>query len=343
MNEHATSSPVVSVIITLYNKAEFVEEALKSVLGSTFTDFEVLVIDDGSTDDGPERLAGLGDSRVRLFRSASNTGRAAAANRGFAAARGEYMAILDADDLMEPERLELQVAFMQAHHEVVACGTAAQIIGRGGHIARWPESDRECRARLIFEDPLLYGSAMFRRSVMERHGVRCDEQWRVPGMDYLVQVSLSRFGRFANLQEPLTRYRIHDGNVRHGRDPVADKLLIQSKVFDMLGIAATAREVENHIMLHRLFVRPPNAGAVRDLRRWLDKLVRWNRSIGFADDLAFRRIARGYWDHLFYVLPDTDRAAALLHVFSWWPIRLPHLLYLIKHALRSPNRKRASA
>lgn len=343
MNEHAAPSPVVSVVLTLYNKAEFVEEALKSVLDGTFTDFEVLVIDDGSTDDGPERVSRINDPRIRLIDSEVNTGRAAAANRGFDAARGEFVAILDADDLMEPDRLRLQVACMQAHPDVVACGTAARIIGRGGHIAHWPATDRECRARLVFEDSLLYGSAMFRRSVLERHGVRCDEQWRLPGMDYLVQVALARFGRFANLQEPLTRYRIHEGNMRHGRDPVADKLLIQRRVFALLGIQSTEREIEDHIMLHRLFVRRPDAPSIRSLRRWLKKLMRWNRRNGFADDATFRRLTRAYWDGLFYVLPDYDRMAALAHVFCWWPVRLSHLVYLFKHILRPPKRSRASA
>lgn len=338
MSTHAAKPPVVSVVVTLYNKAAFVEEALRSVLQNTFSDFEVLVIDDGSTDDGPERVVRFEDPRVRLFRSHANTGRAAAANRGFAAARGEFIAILDADDIMEPDRLSQQVHFMRTHPEVVACGTAARIIGRADHVASWPETDRECRARIVFEDALLYGSAMFRRAVLEANGIRCDEHWRTPGMDYLVQVAMAPFGRFANLQAPLTRYRIHEGNMRHGRDPVADKLLIQRRVFEMIGIPATGEDAALHIMLHRLFTRPPDPTAVRRLRAWMTRLMRWNRESGFAEQAVFERIARGYWDHLFHVLPDHSRAAALLHVFSWWPIRLSHLLYLAKHVVRPPRR-----
>lgn len=339
MQAHATDSPVVSVIITLYNKEPFIEEAIRSALSSTFSGIEVLVVDDGSTDGGPEVVSRIQDVRIRFIASTGNTGRAAAANRGIDAARGEFLAILDADDVMEPERIVKQLEFMRANPSVVACGSAALIIGRGQHVARWPERDAACKARLLFEDPMLYGACMLRRDVLMKHAVRCEEAWRTPGMDYILQASLAPFGEFANLSEPLTRYRIHEGNFRHDRDSVQDKLLLQHRVFEKVGLAASESELRDHLMVHRMFLSAPDAQAVKRLRRWMKRLVAWNDERAVAPREAFLRTARAYWDHLFYVLPDHDRFAALIHVVSWWPFRCSHLVYLVKHILRKPLRK----
>ncbi|HRH38589.1 MAG TPA: glycosyltransferase family 2 protein, partial [Flavobacteriales bacterium] len=163
-------APRVTVLTTLYNKGAFVEDAIRSVLASSFADFELLVVDDASTDDGLLRARAFTDPRIRILTSETNTGRADAANRGYDAARGEYIAVLDADDIAAPDRLEKQVAFLDAHPEVGVCGSYAQTFGIRDHIATWPLTDEEARGLLLFQDPLLYGSAIIRRSVLEEHG-----------------------------------------------------------------------------------------------------------------------------------------------------------------------------
>ena len=128
----------VTVLMTLYNKAPFVAEAARSVLEGSFTDLELLVVDDASTDGGPEVVLALNDPRVRLVRNERNSGRAASANRGYDEARGEYVAVLDADDVQHPDRLLLQVAFMDAHPEVGICGTGARYFGARSGESFWP-------------------------------------------------------------------------------------------------------------------------------------------------------------------------------------------------------------
>ncbi len=334
------AAPAVSVLMTLWNKADFVEEAIASVLSSDFADFELLVVDDASTDDGLKRALRFHDPRIRVLASEVNTGRAAAANRGFDAARGEFVAILDADDRMRSNRLGLQVRFMRARPDVVACGSAARIIGRGAHIATWPADDRECRARLVFEDPMLYGACMFRRSVLDVHGIRCDPDWRTPGMDYLFQVALAPHGRFANLPEPLTEYRIHERNMRAGRDPVQDKLLIQRRVFAMLGVRHSEQELRDHLLFHRLLAGPLDRAAIMRLRAWARTLVEWNTKSGFADERAFELTLRGYWDQLFYILPELGASASWAHLTAWWPWRADHALYWLKRALKGAAPRR---
>jgi glycosyltransferase involved in cell wall biosynthesis len=131
------SPPRVSVIIPAYNAAGFVRRAVDSVLGQGFQDFELLVVDDGSTDATREALAEYGD-RLRLL-GQDNDGPAAARNHGLQHARGEYVAFLDADDYWKPEKLQRQVELLDARPEIGFCSTATEVTDSVGRPAgNWP-------------------------------------------------------------------------------------------------------------------------------------------------------------------------------------------------------------
>lgn len=308
------SSPRVTVLMTLYNKGPYVEDAVHSVLASTFQDFELLVIDDASTDDSASRVALIHDARIRLNRNAENLGRARNANLGFSLAKGEYVAILDADDLIHPERLMKQVAFMDAHAEVGACGTAAQLIGDRSHIARWPATDAEARGLLVFEDPLLYGSAMLRRSVMLAHGLRCPDDWAAPGMDYLFLLRVAAVTRVASLQEPLTYYRLGPNNFRHARDRTADSVRILREALTGFGLSPSDDELRAHLVLIHRAAPPDSADGIHALNAWASRLLRFNTMRAVFTPRVFIDRIRDELDRVFFILAQRRSAHALLHL-----------------------------
>lgn len=332
--------PRVSVLMTLFNKAPFVEEAVRSVLASDFSDFELLVVDDGSADDGPSRVSAINDPRIKLLRSAENKGRAHAANRGFDAAQGGYIAILDADDTMHPERLQKQVGFLDAHPDIVACGSAAQVIGERQHIAQWPATDEEARGLLLFEDPMLYGACMIRRSIIAQQGLRCPEDWQGPGMDYLFLLKLASVATVANLPEPLTSYRIGTNNFRHGRSRQEDSRAIVEAALKHFGISHTAEDLHAHLMLLRRREPPANEADVRTVNAWCARLRRFNADARVFSADVFERRLRKEEDHLFFVLADRDIRLARLHarLSGGWSCR--RLRYLLSALI---NRKRHSS
>lgn len=325
----------VTVLMTLYNKGPYVAAAIESITAGTFTDFELLVVDDGSSDDGPTIVQRLKDPRVRLLPHATNTGRAAAANRGFDAARGEFVAVLDADDLSHPERLAKQVAFMHAHPDVGVCGSYAQVFGIRGHVAKWPRTDEEARGLLLFEDPLLYGSAMFRRSILEENNLRCRADWAYPGMDYLFLLAVAKHTRTATLPEALMSYRIGDQNFRYGRDAMADRARIHCEAFRFYGIDAGQKEADLQLMLHQQFRTPPTATDIRSLRAWVDRLKAFNREHQFFTQCVFEARLDLEWMRLYYICADRWLAPALTHLWlaGGWPGG--RLAYLLKVRLRS--------
>ncbi|HRD51424.1 MAG TPA: glycosyltransferase [Flavobacteriales bacterium] len=326
--------PRVTVLITLYNKGAFVEEAVRSVLASDYTDFEVLVIDDGSTDQGPECVRAISDPRIRLLRSDRNMGRPAAANRGFDAALGEYIAVFDADDVMVPERLSRQVAYLDANPGVDAVGSAMSVFGAKSEFWTWPADDRQGRSKLLFGDPVCYGTTMFRKSTLDANGLRCDEAWRVPGMDFLFLVRCAAHMRFANLPEALTLYRFGEQNMRHGRDPLEVKARIYEGVFGILGIAAGKEEIRLQLMLHRLFRRVPDATDVVSLARWIARLKAWNRDTGHFPEDGFEAELDRRYKRLFFLIADRRTIAPFVHMWHGAGFSFGNLSYFFKVLLR---------
>jgi len=139
----------VTVVMAVYNAARFLREAIASILTQTYRDFEVIVVDDASSDDSLSILHSFGDPRMRIIRHHTNVGAALSRNDALIAARGELIAIMDADDVCAPTRLERQVAFLDVHPEVglVGCGVYDNIDASGAVLCTsfLPE-DEETRA-----------------------------------------------------------------------------------------------------------------------------------------------------------------------------------------------------
>jgi len=222
------SVPAVSVLMSVYNGAPWVRDAVASVLAQTAGDLELIVIDDGSTDATPELLAAVRDSRVRTERQA-RVGLTRALNQALTRARAPLVARLDADDLALPERLARQRAFLDAHPDVGLLGTGARAVDAAGREVAWirpPEDDGALRRVLIRRNPFVHSSVMMRRAVVERAG-GYDETLPV-AQDYDLWMRMSRLARLANLSEPLVVRRLLPGRVTAMRD--AERLRAEARV-----------------------------------------------------------------------------------------------------------------
>lgn len=211
-------APRVSVVMSVYNAARWLREAVQSVLDQTLRELELIVVDDGSTDGTPAILQAVGDGRLRAVRQ-SRAGLTVSLNRGLRLASGPLLARLDADDVALPERLARQVAFLDAHPEVGVLGTACLETDESGRVLgtyRPPVTDAEIRRALIRRNPFVHSSVMMRRDVLEPAGFY-DEALAV-AQDYELWLRLSRLTRMANLGEPLVRRRLAMDRVSLARD-----------------------------------------------------------------------------------------------------------------------------
>lgn len=212
MSQPGAGGPLVSVILPVYNGAATVREAAASILVQTFMDFELIVVDDASTDDTPRILASLKDPRLRVFSLTENCGRNAACNRAAATARGDYLAMLDADDSSLPKRLERQVAFLQAHPDIALCGGWARLVDEQGRSAEWrqPTEPAAIRAAMLRSNPFIHSTMMIRRRAFEEAG-GFDQAERFWAADYDLYLRIVARHPAANIPEILAVYRSHGG------------------------------------------------------------------------------------------------------------------------------------
>lgn len=211
----AAAPPTVSVIMAAYNGAAWIDATIASVLGQSFDDFELIVVDDASTDDTLARLNGYDDPRLVVLPSARNGGPVVARNRAFAAARGRYIAGLDQDDLCHPDRLARQVAWLDAHPETVLLGTAMQDFWDDGRTRTNPDlpvatSPMLLAWRLLFRNPLGWSTVMLRADTARRLPV-FERPERLYAEDFDLYHRMARLGPIARLDTPLLYYRRHAG------------------------------------------------------------------------------------------------------------------------------------
>lgn len=207
------ASPVVSVVLPTYNGAGLIGETLDSLSAQTFTDFEVLVVDDCSTDATREIVRAYPDARIRLIAQERNGGVVHARNRGVAEARGRYIAALDHDDLCRPDRFARQVAWLDAHPDCALLGTQVDWLtdGRLGRSSYPPVTTPALIAWLLWiENPLAWSSVMIRGEA-----ARALRPFGRPELLYAEDFDLyhriARIGPIARLDEPLLVYRRHPG------------------------------------------------------------------------------------------------------------------------------------
>ncbi len=217
-------TPLVSVIIPAYNHEDFVAAAITSVLGQSFKDFELLIIDDGSTDATLERINGFSDSRIRVMTQA-NQGAAAALNRGLAAAGGRYIAILNSDDCYHPERLQRLYETLDESADVLLATTGIRVVDRDGEpvVADWLERGLgyyKKSGNLFFaliRDNFICSTSnlFFRRELLEKTGYFLELRY-CHDLDFILQAAL--FSEVSFLDEVLLDYRVHDTNtIRESR------------------------------------------------------------------------------------------------------------------------------
>lgn len=219
--ENSEKAPRVSVLISVYNGERFLKSAIESILGQTFTDFEFLILDDGSTDSTWEILGKYAnkDARIVLVRNDRNLGLTRSLNKGLRLVRSEYLARQDADDISLPERLELQVKFLDAHPEVSLVGTGMEIIDKNDEILRLqqPPTDHESiTAELLLKNHAIgHSTVMAKLSALKEFGGYNE---RLPyAQDYELWCRLSQTKQIANLPEILVRWRDTPGSISRDR------------------------------------------------------------------------------------------------------------------------------
>lgn len=213
-----TKSPAVSVLLPVYNAEKYVAVAIESILKQSFTNFEVIIIDDASLDKSWEIIKKYAkdDKRMVALRNKHNLGGCMILNKGLSLARGKYIARADHDDWSYPDRLEKQFEFMELHPEVGIVGGVMEIINETGKVIgkrKYNLSDREIRKKIFWYSPFSHPLVMIRKPVLDKVGYY--NPAFAPADDYELYFRIGKESKFANLPDVLLKYRVVTNSMTH--------------------------------------------------------------------------------------------------------------------------------
>ncbi|WP_246187956.1 glycosyltransferase [Paenibacillus tengchongensis] len=228
----------------VYNNAMYLQEAINTILWQTFSDLELIIIDDGSTDGSAGIIHEIQDTRVKKIFHSVNLGIVASLNQGLDWSQGEYIARMDSDDASALNRLEVQAYFMDQNPHIDICGTG-YTTNYLGPVKLNPMHHEEIKVWLLFHSCLLHPSVMMRRSSIERLGIRYDYNYP-HAEDYELWSRLSSSAQFANLPHNLLFYRTHEGQISNKHRLVQDSTArrIRQRQLSQLGIQCSEHEYD---------------------------------------------------------------------------------------------------
>lgn len=289
----------ISVILPVYNAQDYLKDCIESVLNQTFNDFELLVIDDCSTDNSVQIIKSYHDERIRLYIKEKNSGYTNSLNWAIKEAKGKYIARMDADDICHPQRLEKQLSFLKKNPDVLLCGTNAQIINSSFYFD-YPQENYKIKVNLLFGNSFVHPSIMGLKKTFKKH---IYNPLREPAEDYDLFTRLIKVGKLANLKEVLLYYRVHDKQISNSKKEKQEQSARESmlRMFKLLNY--------NHIIYDDNFVK----NAIWPYRKVnkceLKKILQWfllidDKYNNFDPDLLATALLRKRYNVIKYYLKN---------------------------------------
>ena len=206
-------NPLVSVVIPVYNSANFLAEAMDSLVNQTLKDIEIICVYDKSDDNSLEILKSYAqkDNRVRIIENEEKRGIGFALNLGLDAANGKYIARMDADDISVLSRLQVQYEYMEKNPDIDICGSFIKKFGASSRIVRVPQKHKQIKTKMMFSCCVMHPTAIFRKAALEKHNVRYNEEYRICE-DYDLWARCMEYCKFHNIPKVLLYYRVHNEN-----------------------------------------------------------------------------------------------------------------------------------
>lgn len=283
------NNALVSIVMPVYNCERYIIEAIDSIVRQTYTNFELLIVDDASTDSTVNQILSFNDSRIKLFQNQQHEGISFSLNKGINFSNGELIARMDGDDISSSFRLQKQADYLTSHPNISICGSNIITIDANGLFIREhnynSDNDRIKTDLFLGKTPLAHPSIMFRKSVINRFGTY-DQSFDY-AEDYELYCRLSSKILFHNLSDYLLFYRQHSASVSNAHTyqqrTIARKAL--KKHIDGYGIQCSGTEFQTHCSFY-LEVFTDNV-TQQDIMKWTTYLLEMNKTKHYFPDEYF--------------------------------------------------------
>lgn len=329
--------PKITVFMAAYNAAQYISESIQSILSQSFKDFELLIVNDGSTDHTIEVIREFPDPRIRLIHNSINRGLVYTRNVALKEAKGEYIAVLDSDDIAMPERLENQYNFFIENPDFALCGGHGIVINSQGekindnrlYVPIVPEI---IKMKLLFLNTFVNSTVMYKASVLrELNGYR----EFAPAEDYEFFIRIASKYPVANLDQVLVKYRDHQNNTSLKHETAARLNVAEIKRLQLnsMGILSGDKITETFYSLLKWDFRHN----FTDYLSLLSQLRTANRAIKIYPVASFEKFLFDYWFLLIMTKKAKMNAISLLmnkRLFSWKYVGMRQLRKTIKLSLK---------
>lgn len=291
------STPLLSIIIPTYNSERFISQTIQSIITQTHKNFELIIINDGSTDNSKEIIESFNDSRIKYYENPENKGIVFTRNYGLQLAKGDYIGMVDSDDIVYPEKFEEQIAFLEKNKDFGMVGSWVKFIDEDGK--RLPGSWKLKASPEMIPSILLFRNYFVQSSVISRKECisKFSFKYNFPtAQDYLMWVEIIQNHKAWNLPKYLIDYRVHKGGITEKHKEVRsekEKVIFRKQLLE-LGIDATDEELELHSLIKN--GRPiTQIETLKSIEEWLLKIISKNKTLKVYNHHMLKKVIFHRW------------------------------------------------
>lgn len=309
-------NPMLSILMPVYNVAPFVKEAIESVLNQTFTDFELILLDDCSPDASADIIKTFDDARIVYHRNKKNLGLADNLNVGLKMASGKYIARADSDDICLPDRFETQVNFLEAHPDIDLCSCGLEKFGKEQDVWVRENDFDQVKITMMFYSPVLHATSVWRRESFENHDLKYDQN-AFPAEDYELWSRAVFCCRLVNIPQVLYRYRIHGNQVTKTDNRTAMKNREIQDNYLRRALPSLSESARDAFIRCFIGNRPESKDDMKRMRSSYQLLLTANKKDGFFHQAKLEKRLRRYYQNALYAFLSEQP-----HIGFWQKIRL---------------------
>ena len=308
------NNPTVSVVMSVFNGDEFLCDAIESILNQTFTDFEFIIIDDGSTDQSLDIMKSYNDNRIQIIKNDNNLGLPVSLNKGIKIAKGEYIARMDCDDISLPTRLGKQVRFMDSNRNIGMSGTQVEYFGMKQGFSSFSTDPEFIKCSLLFRNKhLAHPTVIMRKELLEKYNLHYNSKYFY-SQDTDLWCRLCSYTLLTNLPEVLLKYRVGEHNNKLNLNKKKMKLHFAKEIakhnLNLLGINATEKELINHVIISRGPLKKSKDNIV-EFEKWLKIILENNKKKNIYQKDGLSKIVAERWFSICYASSDVGP-------YIWW-------------------------
>lgn len=291
--------PKISVLMPVYNtKAAYLKAAIESILNQTFSDFEFIIINDGSENNAEEVILSYTDKRIKYIKNKENIGLIKTLNKGLLYSKGEYIARMDSDDIALPERFKKQVEFMNENLNVGVCGTWLKTFGDdlNTRIKKYPSTSEEIKLEMLFSCPIAHPTAFIRKNLFVKYNLFYSEDY-VHAEDYELWSRANKYFNFANIPESLVQYRCHKSQISQVflKQQCDHSNFIKINQLENFKIIPSKEELYIHNKLSHSIYSNYSEIQLKNIESWLLKLINQNNIFNYYNQEILVKMLNIKW------------------------------------------------